>query len=68
MEIWNKLQNDEVLDDWTTNSKIFLYYKGRLAIANNYDLQEAILIEAHISRFTIHPGSTKIYQDMKRQY
>ena len=26
------------------------------------------MIEAHKSKFVVHPGSTKMYQDLKRQY
>ena len=29
---------------------------------------ESIFIEAHKSKFAVHPGSTKMYQDLKRQY
>src|SRR5438128_56870 len=31
-------------------------------------LQEAILREAHDSAYSIHPGSTKMYQDLKEYY
>ena len=67
-EIWNRLQNGEQLDGWSTNSEGFLYYKGRLAIADSPDLREALMTEAHRSKFAIHPGSTKMYRDMKRHY
>ena len=43
-----------------------MYYKGRLAIADSPDLREALMTEAHQSKFVIHPESTKMYQDMKR--
>ena len=31
-------------------------------------LRETILKEAHDSDYSIHPGSTKMYQDLKRKY
>jgi hypothetical protein len=31
-------------------------------------LREKILQEAHDSAYSIHPGSTKIYQDLKERY
>lgn len=68
MEIKNKLQNSEQLDGWTTNHKGFVYYKGTLAIADSLDPQETLMTEAYQSKFVIHPGSTKMYQDLKRQY
>ena len=32
------------------------------------DLREEILREFHCSRFAVHPGGTKMYQDLRRQY
>ena len=32
------------------------------------DLREEILREFHCSRFSMHPGGTKMYQDLRRQY
>ena len=31
-------------------------------------LREKILNEAHDSAYSIHPGSTKMYQDLKERY
>ena len=32
------------------------------------DLREDILKEFHCSRFVVHLGGTKMYQDLRRQY
>ena len=32
------------------------------------NLREQILMEFHYSRFVIHPGGTKMYRDLRRQY
>ena len=32
------------------------------------DLREDILKEFHCSRFAVHPGGTKMYYDLLRQY
>ena len=32
------------------------------------NLREEILKEFHCSRFTVHPGGTKMYRDLRRQY
>ena len=32
------------------------------------DLREEILREFHCSQFFVHPGGTKMYQDLRRQY
>jgi hypothetical protein len=31
-------------------------------------LKKKILDEAHTSRYSIHPGSTKMYHDMRQQF
>ena len=67
-ELWNKLQNDEQLEGWSINHTGFVYYKDMLAIVDSPDLQEALMIEAYRSKFYVHPESTKMYQDMNRQY
>ena len=67
-QIWNQLQQGEQLDGWQLSADGFLLSKGRLVVAADPVLRGAILHEAHNSRFAIHPGSTKIYHDLKRQY
>ena len=32
------------------------------------DLREKILWEFHRSRFSVHPGGTKMYRDLRHQY
>ena len=43
-------------------------YQGRLCVHDVDGLWERILTEAHESRYTVHPSSTKIYQDLKEIY
>ena len=43
-------------------------YEGRLCVPFNEELKTKILREAHHSKYTIHPGVTKLFQDMKRVY
>ena len=35
---------------------------------HNEEIKHELLDEAHKSKLTIHPGSTKMYQDLKRTY
>ena len=35
---------------------------------NDKELKKSILEEAHSGSFAIHPGSTKMYQDLKISY
>ena len=41
--------------------KGILWFESHLVIPKNQELRKQILDEAHLSKFTIHPGSTKMY-------
>ncbi|KAA3470561.1 DNA/RNA polymerases superfamily protein [Gossypium australe] len=41
---------------------------GRLCVPNQEDLKQSILFEAHHDSLAIHPGSNKMYQDLKPFY
>nr|XP_016513847.1 PREDICTED: uncharacterized protein LOC107830732 [Nicotiana tabacum] len=45
-----------------------LRYKDRLCVPDVAGLHRQIMTEAHHSRYTIHPGSTKMYHDLKQIY
>jgi hypothetical protein len=42
-----------------------LRFKDRIVVPKDVELHQRILDEAHLSRYFIHPGSTKMYQDLK---
>jgi hypothetical protein len=37
-------------------------------IPQDHDLKKEILDEAHLSKFTIHPGSTKMYRNLRENF
>ncbi|KAK1421015.1 hypothetical protein QVD17_23053 [Tagetes erecta] len=41
---------------------------GRVWIPNTCEVKFVLLNEAHKSMYSIHPGATKMYQDLKRDY
>ena len=43
-----------------------LRYENRLCVPNQPELKEKIMKEAHDTPLSIHPGGTKMYQDLKR--
>ena len=45
-----------------------LRYQDRVFLPRNPEIKEEILKEAHCSKFTLHPGGTKMYHDLKRKY
>lgn len=45
-----------------------LRYQGRLCVPNVEGLRDRILAEAHNARYSIHPGATKMYRDLREIY
>ena len=45
-----------------------LRIKGRVCLPRVYNLINTILTEAHSSRYSIHPGATKMYRDLKQHF
>ncbi|KAL8146804.1 hypothetical protein AgCh_004516 [Apium graveolens] len=43
-------------------------FSSRIWNPNVTELKDEILREAHNSRFSIHPGSTKMYQNLKKNF
>ncbi|XP_075489656.1 uncharacterized protein LOC142528494 [Primulina tabacum] len=54
---------DHQIDDKGT-----LWMKGRLCVPDSDNLRQEIMAEAHKSKFSVHPGSTKMYRDLKNNF
>ena len=50
------------------NERGVLYYKDRVCVPDGNDLRKVILEKAHNGPFSIHPGTTKMYQDLKMSF
>jgi hypothetical protein len=50
------------------DSKCVIWFGKRLVISAEPDLKKEIFDEAHLSKFSIHHGSTKMYQDLKENF
>jgi hypothetical protein len=44
-----------------------LWFKDRLVVPKDFELHCKIMDEAHCSRYSIHPGTNKMYQDLKKK-
>jgi hypothetical protein len=42
-----------------------LWYENRICVPQNGDFRQIIMDEAHNSAYSIHPGSTKMYMDIR---
>jgi hypothetical protein len=45
-----------------------IWFGKRLVVPVNPEIKKTIFDEAHMSKFSIHPGSTKMYQDLKQNF
>jgi hypothetical protein len=45
-----------------------LWFQNRLVVPKVPELRQQILDEAHLSRYSIHLGSNKMYQDLKQRF
>jgi hypothetical protein len=45
-----------------------LWFKNRLVVHKKEALKKKILDETNTSRYSIHPGSTKMYHDLRQQF
>jgi hypothetical protein len=45
-----------------------LWFKDRLVVLKHFELRHKIMDEAHCSRYSIHPGTNKMYQDLKKNF
>jgi hypothetical protein len=45
-----------------------LRFKDRLVVLNKEALKKTILDEAYMSRYSIHPGGTKMYHDLRETF
>jgi len=45
-----------------------LWFKNRLVVPKDRELRNQILDEAHSSKLSIHPSSSKMYQDLKTHF
>jgi hypothetical protein len=45
-----------------------LWFKERLVVPRSEALKKKILDEAHTSRYSVHPGSTKMCHDLRQQF
>src|SRR6266508_3287051 len=62
--IRRRLGNDKILMGFKQDQDGVIWFKNRLVVPKDRELRRQILDEAHQSRFSIHLGSTKMYQDL----
>jgi hypothetical protein len=61
-------ERDPKYDCFRRDDKGVVCFGQRLVIPRDRDLKKEILDEAHLSKFTIHPVSTKMYRDLRENF
>jgi hypothetical protein len=62
------LIQDNKTSDFSEDSQGTLWLGRRICVPSLKYIKELILREAHDSVYSIHPGSTKMYKDLKTRY
>ena len=66
MKIWEKVQKGG-LQEFNIKDDM-LRFEHRLCVPEIAEIKERIMKEAHSAPYTAHPGSTKIYQDLRHNF
>ena len=54
--------------DFNLDDEGVLWINGRLCVLDVDNLREKILEEAHFTVYSVHPGATKMYHNIKDLY
>ena len=68
VSIRDRVQSGTGDEGWIVHADGSLRYRGQVVVPQLTDLREEILKEFHCSQFAVHPGGTKMYRDLRRQY
>ena len=61
-------ENDTRVECFHQDEDGVLWFNNRLLVPKDLELRKQLLDEAHLSRYSIHPGSNKMYQDLKHRF
>ncbi|KAD3641324.1 hypothetical protein E3N88_30548 [Mikania micrantha] len=69
-ELWAITENLEIgkQSEFRIDENGVIWCGKRLCVPDNAALRESLLSEAHSSPFSIHPGSTKMYRDLRQHF
>jgi hypothetical protein len=65
--IKQRMDREEV-DGFKIDDKGVLWYNGCICVPTIDDLKQLIMKEAHNTPYSIHPGGTKMYEDLKETF
>jgi hypothetical protein len=62
------VEEDPKYSCFHTDAKEVVWFEQRLVVPVDPELRKEIFDEAHLSKFSIHPGSTEMYQDLRKNF
>jgi hypothetical protein len=65
---YGRLIDSGKVPDFKRDDQGTIWFRNRICVPEIDHLRETILKKAHDSAYSIHPGSTKMYQDLKQKY
>lgn len=65
--IKRKIKSNSISDFELHENGILRFWR-KVCVPNNNELKKEILAKVHHSKFAIYPGSTKMYQNLQKQY
>jgi hypothetical protein len=54
--------------EFTIDENDLVHFRGRLCVPQKLEVKMDILREAHKTPYTVHPGETKMYRDLKQNF
>ena len=60
--------DDPKNQDFSVDNNGILRFRGRMCVASDEKLKQLILDEAHKSRYAMHPGGNKMFEDLRKCY
>ncbi|KAJ4953961.1 hypothetical protein NE237_030793 [Protea cynaroides] len=64
------IEKGRTIPEFTLDDEKVLKYKGRVCVpeTENLDIRHRLMKETHTTAYSVHPGSTKMYHDLKKLY
>ncbi|XP_075500137.1 uncharacterized protein LOC142538724 [Primulina tabacum] len=56
------------VSEFGLNCDGLLTFRGKICVPMGDGIRKDVLLEAHTAPYSVHPGSTKMYQDLRRLY
>jgi hypothetical protein len=67
-ELIDAAKRGEASSFYIANDGVLKTKDDKIVVPSDTDLRREILDEAHQTRYTVHPGNTKMYQDLKKKF